>query len=76
MNKKYIFLFLAGCIIILIVLFIGRDSKRKAVFEDASLGISQGRELSPATREDEQAQSREKPVVEEAPLAPGEPLLN
>lgn len=73
--KKNILLFLAGCIIILIVLIVGRVSKRKVSVEEASPMIPQDSELSEMV-EHKQTQAEEESLVEEGSLPPGEPLLN
>lgn len=78
MNKKNIFLFLAGCsIIIMFLLFVlNQSSSRKIGGEELSSSIPQGLKLSEPV-EREQIQKQEESVIEEEmPLPPGEPLLN
>lgn len=78
MNKKNIFLFLAGCsIIIMFLLFVlNQSSSRRIGGEELSSSIPQGLKLSEPV-EREQIQKQEESVIEEEmPLPPGEPLLN
>lgn len=78
MNKKNIFLFLAGCsIIIMFLLFVlNQSSGRRIGGEELSSSIPQGLKLSEPV-EREQIQKQEESVIEEEmPLPPGEPLLN